>query len=191
MRHILWVALAVIPLGAQQLPLTNSPAAPDGTPNFTSSSQLVIETAIVKDQSGNPIEGLTTITEDGKPPFIAFCEFQKLEESQETIPTFCTHPGAEAVKVDKVTRGHCHRACLLLGDQSFEWQDRDYAVFSWEVTIPITEVDRGILTRPFGASGQPNVVPALVDIRRKTLISKRPAFLHLSEACEMAVSHGD
>ncbi len=46
---------------------------------------LVVETVIVKDKSGNPIEGLTAkdfiVTEDGKPQNINFCEFQKLEET--------------------------------------------------------------------------------------------------------------
>jgi len=110
MRHILWAALfALIPLGAQQAPPAGTAAAPDSTPKFSSSTQLVIETVIVKDKSGNPVEGLTakdfTITEDGKPQSIAFCEFQKLASPQETVPTFATRPGAEVVKVDKVTRG--------------------------------------------------------------------------------------
>ena len=99
MRHILWAALfALIPLGAQQAPPAGTAAAPDSTPKFSSSTQLVIETVIVKDKSGNPVEGLTakdfTITEDGKPQSIAFCEFQKLASPQETVPTFATRPGS-------------------------------------------------------------------------------------------------
>jgi VWFA-related protein len=49
-----------------------------------SSTNLVIEAVILKDKRGNPIEGLTakdfTITEDGKPQKVSFCEFQKLED---------------------------------------------------------------------------------------------------------------
>jgi VWFA-related protein len=70
--------LALTPLGAQQ-------PAPDVT--FHSSTQLVVEIVSVKDKSGKPIEGLTakdfTLTEDGKPQTIAFCEFQKLAETPE------------------------------------------------------------------------------------------------------------
>ncbi|MEO8373107.1 MAG: VWA domain-containing protein [Candidatus Solibacter sp.] len=55
-----------------------------GLVKFAASTQLVIETVSVKDKNGNPVEGLTakdfTITEDGVPQTISFCEFQKLEE---------------------------------------------------------------------------------------------------------------
>src|SRR5438045_2008245 len=61
----------------QQLP-QNADAA-----KFTSSTQLVVEMVTVKDKAGNIVEGLTakdfTVTEDGKPQTISFCEFQKLE----------------------------------------------------------------------------------------------------------------
>src|SRR5437764_9427123 len=62
------------------------PAAPAGNmPKFTSSTQLVVEVVSVKDKSGNIIEGLTakdfTVTENGVPQTITFCEFQKLEEN--------------------------------------------------------------------------------------------------------------
>ncbi len=54
------------------------------TPTFTVTRQLKIETVLVKDKSGNPIEGLTakdfTVVEDGQPQEIKFFEYQKLEE---------------------------------------------------------------------------------------------------------------
>ena len=71
-------------LPAQQQP---APAPPATMPKFTSSTQLVVETVSVKDKNGNPIEGLTakdfTVTENGVPQTISFCEFQKLTEAAE------------------------------------------------------------------------------------------------------------
>ena len=53
-------------------------------PTFSVTRQLKIETVLVKDKSGNPIEGLTakdfTVTEDGQPQEIKFFEYQKLDE---------------------------------------------------------------------------------------------------------------
>jgi UDP-GlcNAc:undecaprenyl-phosphate GlcNAc-1-phosphate transferase len=69
-----------------------------------------------------------------------------------------------------------HRAHMSLGGQTFDWQDTVYPVSSWDITIPITDSDYVRLTRPFGASGQPNVVGPLADILRKTLTAKRPAY---------------
>ena len=57
---------------------------PEGVATFTTSTQLVVEMVTVKDKNGRIVEGLTakdfTLTEDGKPQTISFCEFQKLEE---------------------------------------------------------------------------------------------------------------
>ena len=54
------------------------------------STQLVVETVGVKDKKGNPIEGLTakdfTVTEDGVPQEISFCEHQELPETPSPRP---------------------------------------------------------------------------------------------------------
>lgn len=86
------LVLSLIPVSAQQ------PAAPPpADPIFRSSTQLVVQIVSVKDKSGNPIEGLTakdfTITEDGKPQTIAFCEFQKLLEATEAAPPIALTAG--------------------------------------------------------------------------------------------------
>ncbi|MDP9170613.1 MAG: VWA domain-containing protein [Acidobacteriota bacterium] len=76
---LLATALGAVP---QQAPQPAQPPASDGTITFRTNTQLVVETVSVTDKSGKPIEGLTakdfTITEDGAPQTIQFCDFQKL-----------------------------------------------------------------------------------------------------------------
>src|SRR5436305_8920442 len=85
------------------LPAQQQPATPAGNmPKFTSSTQLVVEVVSVKDKSGNIIEGLTakdfTVTENGVPQTITFCEFQKLEEAVEPVAAPAATPaGAPAI----------------------------------------------------------------------------------------------
>jgi VWFA-related protein len=88
------VLLAAMMATAQQAPPAAQSAG--GTVKFQASTQLVIETVTVKDKNGKPIEGLTakdfTVTEDGVPQTIAFCEYQRLDEE----PTVATPAAAPA-----------------------------------------------------------------------------------------------
>jgi VWFA-related protein len=72
-----------LPAQQQQTP----PAANPNLPKFTSSTQLVVEIVSVKDKNGNIVEGLTakdfTVTENGVPQTLSFCEFQKLADTAE------------------------------------------------------------------------------------------------------------
>jgi VWFA-related protein len=72
-------------LGAQQPFPQEGPAV-----KFHSSTQLVVEIVTVKDRNGKSIEGLTgadfTVTENGVPQTIRFCEFQRLDERQDPEP---------------------------------------------------------------------------------------------------------
>jgi VWFA-related protein len=72
-----WILVCGLVMAQQQ------PPAPDGTVTFRANNQLVVETVVVKDKNGKPVEGLTAkdfvITEDGVPQTIQFLEFQKLD----------------------------------------------------------------------------------------------------------------
>jgi hypothetical protein len=66
-------------------------------------SQLVVEAVVVKDKQGKPIEGLTandfTLTEDGIPQKIRFCEQQKLPA--EPLPIAPMPSSEENIKIYK------------------------------------------------------------------------------------------
>ncbi len=99
---------------AQQKPATPQAAQTpaDGPVKFTANAQLVIEAVNVNDKNGNPIEGLTakdfTITEDGVAQPVAFCEFQKLVESEgpalQQRPVTAAPSEPNKPKVDPVTQ---------------------------------------------------------------------------------------
>ena len=97
MRPVYSVLLAFT-LVAQQVP-PNPPPGPADAAKFTSSTQLVVEMVTVKDKAGKIVEGLSakdfTVTEDGKPQTISFCEFQKLEGEAAVIV-----PGAATIVPD-------------------------------------------------------------------------------------------
>jgi VWFA-related protein len=79
------IFLGVFALAQQpQQPPAQQPTQPGEPVKFSSNIQLVVEIVSVKDKNGNIVEGLTakdfTVTEDGKPQDIKFCEFQKLSD---------------------------------------------------------------------------------------------------------------
>ncbi len=82
MRVSKFTALFTIALTYAQQTGQNKTSADQ--PTFTVTRQLKIETVLVKDKSGNPVEGLTakdfTVIEDGQPQEIKFFEYQKLDE---------------------------------------------------------------------------------------------------------------
>ena len=63
---------------------------PQAPPLFRSNTRLIVENVVVKDKSGNAIEGLTAqdfvVTEDGEPQAIAFVEFQRLAPVSASAP---------------------------------------------------------------------------------------------------------
>ena len=69
----------------------NAVQQPDTGPvKFETTLQLVVEMVSVTDKNGKTVEGLTakdfTVTEDGKPQEIRFCEYQKLADDAPPPP---------------------------------------------------------------------------------------------------------
>ena len=103
MRSLLTIALlATLSAGAQTIGQNKAPGSSD-TVTFTVKAQLVVETVVVKDKQGKPVEGLTandfTITEDSIPQKIRFCEHQALPTT--SVPLPASKPGEEDIKLYK------------------------------------------------------------------------------------------
>src|SRR5215475_9089293 len=85
MRRVLATMLLWIVSAAAQQIGQNAPAEDNQNFKITVTTRLVVETVVAKDKQGNTIEGLTandfTITEDGVPQTIRFCEHQDLPET--------------------------------------------------------------------------------------------------------------
>jgi VWFA-related protein len=94
------LSLAARPAAAQVTGTNAQPATGDSTYTMSVTSRLVVETVVVKDKKGNPIDGLKasdfTVTEDGVPQKIAFCEQQSLPENPTVL---VTQPGDEDIKI--------------------------------------------------------------------------------------------
>ena len=105
LRRWVWsliVCMEVVCTAASaQLTGQNKPAGATDTPTISVTTRLIIETVTVKDKKGKPIDGLTdkdfTITEDGVPQKISFCEHQTLPE--DATPLAVTPSGAEDIKI--------------------------------------------------------------------------------------------
>ena len=73
---------------AQQIGQNSQPG--NNPPTFTTGTQLVVETVSVKDNQGNPVEGLIakdfSVTEDGVPQAIRFLEYQKFPDQPGAAP---------------------------------------------------------------------------------------------------------
>ena len=98
----LWTLCAA----AQQVGQNTTPGS-NATATFTSAAQLVVETVVVTDKNGSPIEGLTakdfTVTEDGAVQAIRFFEYQMLPDSLSAAPA--ARSGPENIHVyDKLGR---------------------------------------------------------------------------------------
>src|SRR5208282_4096458 len=92
---MLLLFLVVLAAIAQQVGQNAQPEA-TATATIKASTQLVVEAVVVKDKKGNPIEGLGaedfTVTENGVPQAISFCEHQELPETPITAPPAPSEP---------------------------------------------------------------------------------------------------
>src|SRR5580704_12343953 len=80
---------------------TNAPSQGNSPAKITVTTQLVVESVVVKDKKGNPIKGLTakdfTLTEDGVAQQIKYCEFQELPMTPDAAPILPSEP--EDIKI--------------------------------------------------------------------------------------------
>ena len=82
-------AMSFLALPAQQVGTNATPGKADSY-TLQVKSQLVVETVVVKDKKGNPVDGLTAkdfmLTEDGTPQKIRYCEQQHLPLDATPLP---------------------------------------------------------------------------------------------------------
>src|ERR1700748_538295 len=88
--RFLFAILLLATLGAKAQTIgQNSVPGNNDTATLTVRSQIVIETVVVKDKKGNTIDGLTakdfTLTEDGVPQTIRFCEPQSMPSAPSDV----------------------------------------------------------------------------------------------------------
>ena len=95
-RPILAIMLSCMLAAAQQVG-QNAPLEHEETTTIKVSSQLVVEAVVVRDKKGDPVPGLTvkdfTLTEDGVPQKIRFCEQQELPHGPSAEPIAPPQPG--------------------------------------------------------------------------------------------------
>jgi len=102
MRPVIATILAFFVAAAAQQPPAQAPAqAQTNAPvKFQTTTQLVVEIVTVKDKNGKVVEGLTakdfTVTENGTPQTISFCEFQRVEDEAPQLKQRPAEPATPA-----------------------------------------------------------------------------------------------
>jgi VWFA-related protein len=94
MKRFICLPLVILLAAYGQQPAPQPAAANQdaagGDVTFSTNTQLVVETVVVRDKGGKTVDGLTakdfTITEDGHEQAIKFFEYQKLPETVEPLP---------------------------------------------------------------------------------------------------------
>lgn len=90
MRLLLTIMLLGTMTARAQVVGQNTPAGGNGVYTMSVSTKLVVEAVNVKDKQGKSLKGLTakdfTVTEDGVPQQLSFCEYQELPSSPSIAP---------------------------------------------------------------------------------------------------------
>jgi VWFA-related protein len=97
-------AMLAATAGAQLAGANKTPGSGSDVMTLHETVRLVVETVTVKDKQGKFVPGLTkkdfSITEDGVPQTISFCELQSLPEVPDTpIAELTTHQAEENIKI--------------------------------------------------------------------------------------------
>ena len=120
------------PAAAQQIG-QNTPTGPKETATISVSTQLVVESVVVKDKKGNPIQGLSakdfTITENGTPQTISFCEQQDLSKAASPPQAAPAAPGIITI-YDKLSRTRISPET----PGKFRYQDRRLLALYFDMT---------------------------------------------------------
>jgi VWFA-related protein len=94
-------------LAAAQQVGQNASVQDNGTTTIKVSTELVVEAVVVRDNKGNPVAGLSakdfTLTEDGVPQKIRFCEHQELPNAPSEEPVAPSQP-ANVTIYDRLAR---------------------------------------------------------------------------------------
>ena len=125
MTRCIWCVLLVAFAGFAQ-------SSTDGVVTFRANAQLVVESVTVTDKSGRPVEGLTandfTVTEDGIPQIISFCEFQRLRN---TSNAFASKPSRQERPILEPAAG------MRIGTDGVRYRDRRLLVLYFDMsTMP-------------------------------------------------------
>src|SRR5580698_105079 len=103
LQFLSWVLLILVASSAFAQQIGQNRSSTSGTYTLTAKAQLVVETVVAKDKQGKFIPGLSakdfTVTEDGTPQSIKFCEHQNLAAEQTPLPAVT--PGTEQIKIYK------------------------------------------------------------------------------------------
>jgi VWFA-related protein len=112
--------------------------APGATPQYTLTvkSQLVVETVVVKDKKGNFVDGLTandfTVTEDGTPQKIRFCEHEHLPLTADPLPALTDDSGITIYK--RLTRTAIAPETPAKTDGKSQYQGRRLMAMYFDMT---------------------------------------------------------
>jgi VWFA-related protein len=100
-------------------------------------TQLVVETVVVKDKDGNPIEGLTEkafiVTEDNVPQTISVFQYQRLEDRPLTTPIAAADPAAAPPPPATAQPAAPNTPAPALSTSATRYQDRRLMVLFFDM----------------------------------------------------------